>query len=71
MMPPGIENDKWHKDKLNDGNYYKIILDNQIVGAMKSYNKDNRHFHLGLLFIDPTFQNQGIDSEAMSFLNRN
>ena len=70
-MPPGIESIEWHKEKLNDGNYYKILLDNQIVGAMKIYNKNNGHFHLGSLFIDPLFQNQGIGSEAMFFLDKN
>ncbi len=68
-MPPGIESIQWHKDKFHDGNYYKILSDNQIVGAMKIYDKDNGHFHLGSLFINPLFQNQGIGSEAMVFLN--
>jgi len=69
-MPPGIEGIQWHEEKINDGNYYKILFDDQIVGAMKIYDKDNGHFHLGALFIDPIFQNQGVGSEAMYFLNK-
>lgn len=67
-MPPGIESINWHVDKLNDGNYYKIISDSQIVGAMKIYDKGNGHFHLGSLFIDPLLQNQGIGSETMNYI---
>lgn len=69
-MPPGIEGIQWHKEKLNDGNYYKILFNDRIVGAMKIYNKDNGYFHLGSIFIDPLFQNRGIGSEAMRFITK-
>ena len=51
-------------------NNYSYILkdDNQIIGGMVVTDKGNGHYHLGLIFVKFEYQNKGIGSFAMKFL---
>lgn len=67
-MPPGIETIEWHLSKIKNGMYYKIMIDDKIVGAINLYDLKNNHFRLGAVYIDPTYQNQGIGTKAIDFI---
>jgi len=50
------------------GQYYKILVDGQIVGGFIVFRKAPREYELGRIFVDPEFQNQGIGTQAFDFL---
>lgn len=53
---------------MNKGLYYKILLDDTIVGGINLFDNGGEHFSLGAIFIDPQFHNQGIGSMAIKFI---
>lgn len=65
QLPPGIDSLKWHTSKVNSGLYYKIMVEDIIVGGLNLYDFGNDHFRLGAIFISPEYQNQGIGSRAI------
>lgn len=67
-MPPGIDSLEWHTAKVADGMYYKILAKEAIVGGFKLFDLGNGHFCLGAIFIAPDYQNQGIGSAALEFI---
>lgn len=69
-LPPGIETLEWHLEKIKNGMYYKIVQDNTIIGGINLYDLGNRHFRLGALYIDSDYQNQGIGTKAISFIEK-
>lgn len=67
-LPPGIDTINWHTSKVGNGMYYKILVDDTIVGGMKLFDRGNNDFRLGAIFISPAYQNQGIGSKAIKFI---
>jgi len=67
-MPPDIETTDWHATKVQEGLYYKILSDTKIIGALKLYQIDDSHFRLGSIFIDPPYQNTGVGSHSIQFI---
>ncbi len=67
-MPPGIESLEWHTSKIRNGLYYKIASEGKIVGGINLYDLGDGHFRLGAIFIDPAYQNRGIGSKAIRFI---
>lgn len=67
-LPPGIDSIEWHTSKIKNGMYYKIVVDDVIVGGINLYDLGNGHFCLGAIFISPEYQNQGIGSMAIDFI---
>ncbi len=51
-------------------NNYSYILkdDNQIIGGIVVTDKENGHYHLGPIFVKLEYQNKGIGSLAMKFI---
>ncbi|WDV46698.1 GNAT family N-acetyltransferase [Clostridiaceae bacterium M8S5] len=70
QLPPGINSIKWHTSKLHSGLYYKIMIDDIIVGGINLYDLKNGHFRLGAIFISPEYQNQGIGTKAIEFIEK-
>ena len=66
--PPGYDSPLWQKRMMHWGDYYKILLDNQIIGGIIVFEKKVRTCELGRIFIAPEFQNQGICTQAFEFL---
>ncbi len=73
--PPGYDIIEKQKFWIETTNYYKFVLDNKIVGGMflnsglefsKTSSDDN--YCLIRLFILPDFQNQGIGTKALKFI---
>lgn len=44
------------------------MLDNTIVGGLNLYDMSDGCFSLGAIFISPEYQNQGIGSRAIEFI---
>lgn len=66
--PPGYQSPDWQRRMMRMGSYYKILVDNQIVGGFIVFPGAIREYYLGRVFIHPGFQNQGIGTRAMSFM---
>jgi len=42
----------------------------QIIGGMVVVDQGQGHFHLDLIFIDPTHHNRGIGTQALQFIEQ-
>lgn len=67
-LPPGIDSIEWHSSKIDSGMYHKIMVNDVIVGGINLYDLGDGHFCLGAIFISPEYQNQGIGSMAIDFI---
>lgn len=67
-LPPGIDSIEWHTSKVENGMYYKILVDGVIVGGINLYDLGEGHFYLGAIFVSPKYQGQGIGSKAIEFI---
>jgi GNAT superfamily N-acetyltransferase len=65
--PAGIDLIENHRTWIETYHYYKILLEEVIVGGMLVMPADDA-YELEALFITPKFQSQGIGSRAMTFL---
>jgi RimJ/RimL family protein N-acetyltransferase len=71
--PPGYKYDMWQIRMMSRGHYYKIILDEGvalIIGGIIVFQNAFGDCELGRIFIDPEYQNQGIGTQAMAFLEQ-
>jgi len=66
--PPGYNLAAWQAQMMRLGDYYKIMVDGQIVGGLIVFRKGTRQYELGRIFVAPEVQNQGIGTQAMEFL---
>jgi len=66
--PPGYESAAWQAKMMHLGDYFKIILDDHLIGGLIVFRKGTRDYELGRIFIDPTYQNQGIGTQAFESL---
>ena len=66
--PPGYQSPEWQRRMMRTGRYYKILVDNQIVGGFIVFPGAIREYYLGRVFIHADFQNQGIGTQAMDFM---
>ncbi|MBN1812087.1 MAG: GNAT family N-acetyltransferase, partial [Anaerolineae bacterium] len=58
--PPGYDSPQWQRKMMRIGDYYKIVLGEEVVGGFIVFRKAPREYELGRIFVDPDFQNQGI-----------
>jgi len=68
--PPGYDSVDWTLWAIKTGIYFKILAGDQIVGGLILFDMHKRHFNLGRIFIDPGWQNQGIGSQAIRFIEK-
>ena len=66
--PPGYDSERWQSRMMRVGEYYKILVNDEIVGGFIVFRKETRRYELGRIFVDPDFQNQGIGTQAFEFL---
>ena len=66
--PPGYQSPDWQRRMMRTGSYYKILVDNRIVGGLIVLPGAIREYELGRIFIHADFQNQGIGTQAMDFM---
>ena len=68
--PPGYDSVAWQLQVMRRGLYYKILTDDQIIGGFILFDMKHRHFNLGRIFVDPSWQNQGIGTQAIEFMEK-
>ena len=71
--PPGYDSEDWNLDIMDVGIYYKICLDEKIVGGlilfdMHNYGRPAGTWNLGRIWVDQRFQSQGIGEEAIRLM---
>jgi GNAT superfamily N-acetyltransferase len=68
--PTGYKSERWQSRMMRISKYYKIMDDLRIIGGLIVFDKGNGHYELGRIFIDPDYQNQGIGTQAMEFMEK-
>ncbi len=68
--PPGYDSVTEVLERIQQNECYKFVDDGQCVGGMVIFDLGNGHFHLGVIFIAPDWQNRGIGSQAMTFIEQ-
>jgi RimJ/RimL family protein N-acetyltransferase len=70
--PPGYKSDMWQIRMMARSHYYKILLDDNcthLIGGFIVFQNAFGDCELGRIFIDPEYQNQGIGTQAMAFMD--
>ena len=68
--PPGYDSVDLALKRMQQDEFYKIVVDGQIVGGMILFSKGEGHWHLDLLNIVPEYHNRGIGTRAMQFIEQ-
>lgn len=66
--PPGYNSDAWQIRMMTAGKYYKILFSEQIVGGFIVRVMGYQYNEMARIFVDPTFQNQGIGTQTFEFM---
>src|SRR5690349_9786527 len=66
--PPGYDRVDHVLEQMREEDYIKILADGQIVGGITVARLSEGHYHIDTFFIDPTYHNQGIGTQAMQFV---
>lgn len=68
--PPGYDSVEQMREKIEQDETYKIVHEGRCIGGIVVFAKGQGHYHLDVIFIEPTWHNRGIGSQAMEFLER-
>ena len=68
--PPGYDSVDWTLWAIKTGIYFKILVGDQIIGGVILFNMHKDHFNLGRIFVESDWQNQGIGSQAVRFVEK-
>jgi len=66
--PPGYDSPEFQVRMMNWSNYYKILYEGRIVGALIVAKKRAGHYECSRMFVDPEFQNQGVATRAFEMV---
>jgi GNAT superfamily N-acetyltransferase len=66
--PPGYDSVAWQAEHMTKSHYYKLLTGSVIIGGMIVFPVTEEEYHLGRIFIDPPYQNQGFGHNAFQFL---
>jgi|SRR5690554_1858300 len=66
--PPGYKSVRWQNMMIQRAKYYKILLNDKIIGGFIVFPKDSGAYELGRIFIDPACQNQGVGTKALQYM---
>jgi GNAT superfamily N-acetyltransferase len=66
--PPGCDSVDWNAEWIEKTPYYKILLDDQIVGGIIIFDMGEGRYELGRMYVDPELQNQGIGQQAVALM---
>ncbi|MFX0067294.1 MAG: GNAT family N-acetyltransferase [Candidatus Hermodarchaeota archaeon] len=66
--PPGYDSIEWHRHLMTEGQYYKIVHHNQIIGGVNLFLKAENHLEVGPIYIHPDYQNQGLGTMVFNSL---
>ena len=68
--PPGYDSVDWTLWAIKTGIYFKISAGDQIIGGVILFDMHQRHFNLGRIFVDPDWQDRGIGTQAIQFIEK-
>lgn len=70
--PPDYDSVTVMRQRIRENDCYKFVdVDaGRCIGGMVIFNQGNGHFHLGVIFIAPAWQNRGIGTQAMHFIEQ-
>ena len=68
--PPGYDKVDTLLRKIAEDETYKIVDDGKIIGGLVVYDYGDGHYHLDLLFIETSYHNRGIGTQAMHFIEQ-
>ena len=68
--PPKIDTLEWRHPRQYNGIYYKLLLEDEIIGGFRIINKGDGHYYFASAFITPQYQNRGYGSEVMKFIDK-
>jgi len=66
--PPGYDSPEFQVGMMKWCNYYKILCDDRIVGALIVAKKRTSYYECCRIFVDPEFQNQGVATRAFELV---
>lgn len=66
--PPGYDSLESQIKSIKEKHYYKILDGEKIIGGMSIGDIGEGNYWIGSIYIDLEYQNRGIGSMAMSFL---
>jgi ribosomal protein S18 acetylase RimI-like enzyme len=68
--PPGYDSIETLLQKLEENDYYKIVVEGQIVGGIVVFDTGEGHFHLDLIYVDPAYHHRGIGTRALQLIEQ-
>lgn len=68
--PPGYDSVADTLKKISTCDFYKIMSDDQIIGGLTVYVEAEGVCHVDMIYLDPTYHNQGIGSHAMTYIEQ-
>jgi RimJ/RimL family protein N-acetyltransferase len=67
--PPGYDSDQFHKQMIKKSKaFYKILINDKIIGGFFIFDKGNAHYYLGRIFIDPEHHKNGYGTKSINYL---
>ena len=66
--PPGYDSVDWNAEWIGRTPYYRILLDDRIVGGLIVFDMGQGKYELGRIWVDPHFQNRGIGQQAIRLM---
>ena len=67
--PPGYDSVETTLQKIQEADFYKIVYEGRIIGGIVVLNPGQGHFHLDVICLEPEYQNRGIGTQALQFLD--
>jgi ribosomal protein S18 acetylase RimI-like enzyme len=69
-LPPLLQSLESIKEDFAVYRFFKLLIENQIVGSLKVRLIDNNILWIGRLIIHPEFQNRGLGKALMQFIEQ-
>jgi RimJ/RimL family protein N-acetyltransferase len=67
--PPGYDSNQFYRKMMKVSKaFYKMLLNQKIIGAFFIFDKGRSHYYLGRIFIDPEYHRKGYGTQSMDFL---
>jgi GNAT superfamily N-acetyltransferase len=70
--PVGYDSTEFHKQTIEEASkFYKILMDDRIIGGFWFFNRNVKHAYLSRIFVDPEFHHKGVGLLSFKFLFQN
>lgn len=66
--PPGYDSVERQIELMNSHIYYKLVDEGKIIGGFYIYPYGEGHYEIVRLFIEPSYQDKGIGSMTMKYI---